>query len=58
MEIRAVQSGFWSFPDTENYLGIITLFGAMFPMEEIIFWMTLGPSVAIAYYELFTDDGA
>ena len=57
MEIRAVQLGFWSFPNTENYLGMITLFGATFPMEEIAFWMTLGPVVAIAYYELFADDG-
>ncbi len=57
MEIRAVRLGLWAFPDTENYLGVITLFGATFPVEEIVFWMTLGPIVAIAYYELFADDG-
>lgn len=58
MEIRAVQEGLWAFRDTSNYLGIMTLFGAAFPIEEIMFWMALGPSVAIAYYELFADDGA
>lgn len=57
MEIRAVQYDLWSFHDIKNYLGLITIFGATFPIEEIIFWMTLGPSVAIAYYELFADDG-
>ena len=57
MEIRAVQYGLWSFPDINNYLGVITLSGAAFPIEEIIFWMMLAPSVALAYYELFADDG-
>lgn len=57
MEIRALQLGLWSFPDIKNYLGLITIFDATFPMEEILFWMTLGPIVAIAYYELFADDG-
>ncbi len=57
MEIRAVQYGLWSFHDVKNYLGLITISGATFPIEEIIFWMALGPSVAIAYYELFADDG-
>ena len=57
MEIRTVQYGLWSFHDVKNYLGVITLFGAAFPIEEIIFWMTLAPSVALAYYELFVDDG-
>jgi len=57
MEIRAVQYGLWSFSDARNYFGLITIFGATFPIEEIIFWMALAPSVAIAYYELFADDG-
>lgn len=57
MEIKTVQCGLWAFYDTPNYLGMITLFGATFPIEEVIFWMALGPSVAIAYYELFADDG-
>ncbi|MEK7099017.1 MAG: hypothetical protein AAB916_00695 [Patescibacteria group bacterium] len=57
MEIRAVQYGLWSFTDMQNYIGTVTLFSALFPIEEIIFWMTLGPSVAIGYYELFADDG-
>ena len=57
MEIQAVRFGLWSFHNYPNYLAIITLFGAAFPVEEIIFWMTLGPVVAITYYELFADDG-
>ena len=57
MEIRAVQYGLWTFHDTANYLGTITIFGAAFPVEEVIFWMLLGPIVAVAYYETFADDG-
>ncbi len=57
MEIRAVQYGLWAFHDLKNYLGVFTLFGARFPVEEVIFWMALGPGVAVAYYELFADDG-
>lgn len=57
MEITAVRMGLWSFPNTGNYLGLVTLCGATFPIEEIIFWMTLGPGVAIMYYELYADDG-
>lgn len=56
MEIRAVQFGLWSFHDIRNYLGLVTLFSATFPIEEVLFWMALGPSVALAYYELFADD--
>ncbi len=56
MEVRAIQFGLWSFQDTQNYFGLVTLFNATFPIEELIFWMTLGPSVALAYYEFFADD--
>jgi hypothetical protein len=57
MEIRAVRAGLWAFSDTPNYLAIITVAGVSFPAEEIVFWMILGPVVALAYYELFADDG-
>lgn len=56
MEIQALRFGLWSFPDVQNYLGLVTFFGVAFPIEELIFWMILGPSAAIAYYEIFADD--
>lgn len=57
MEIQAVRFGLWSFADTQNYVGLITLFGAAFPVEEVIFWMLSAPAVAVVYYEFFIDDG-
>ncbi len=56
MEIQAVRFGLWSFADTQNYIGLITLFGATFPVEEVLFWMMASPLVAIVYYEFFIDD--
>ena len=56
MEIQAVRFGLWSFTDTQNYVGLITLFGAAFPIEEVFFWMAAGPAVTIVYYEFFIDD--
>lgn len=57
MEIQALRFGFWSFSDVQNYLYLVTIFGATFPLEEIVFWMVLGPSAVTAYYEIFADDG-
>lgn len=58
MEIRAVQLGWWSFPDINNYIGVFNIFGAIFPVEELIFWMILSTSFVLGYYELYVDDNA
>lgn len=56
MEVQAVKEGWWLFPDVKNYIGTIALFGATFPVEELIFWMILSTSFLLAYYELYVDD--
>lgn len=58
MEISAVRNNGWSFPDIENYIGTITVFGAMFPLEELVFWMILSPAFLLTYYEIYVDDNA
>ncbi len=37
MEIQAVRFGLWSFADASKYAALTTLFGASFPVEEIVF---------------------
>lgn len=56
MEVQAVRLNKWWFPNHENYIGSITLFGAYIPLEEVIFWMGFYTIIILAYYEIFVDD--
>lgn len=44
---------YWIFPGT--YIGMMTIFGVHFPVEELIFWIALFPVGVLAYYELYDD---
>lgn len=47
-EIVANMLGFWSFPSIE-YLGMVHLFGQIFPVEEFVAWMILFPLAVLAF---------
>jgi hypothetical protein len=54
-ELTALKLDQWRFPG--EYIGTMTLFGLVFPLEEFVFWIVLGTPIILAYYELFIDDG-
>jgi len=54
-ELTSLKTNLWSFPG--QYIGLVTLFGLTFPIEEFIFWICLGAPSVIAYYEFSIDDG-
>lgn len=54
-EITALKLGWWTFP-SHQYIGMVSLAGVSFPLEEFFFWfMVLSPAI-LAYYEAFDDD--
>ncbi len=53
-DIVALKTGAWYYPG--EYVGKVQIFGAIFPFEELFFWMMLYASSIVAYYELFVDD--
>ncbi len=56
LEIIGVRLGNWVFPN-HGFIGYATIFGATFPIEEVLFWMMWYPATVVAYYEYFIDDG-
>ena len=56
LEIIGVRLGNWAFPD-HGFIGYATIFGATFPIEEVLFWMIWYSATVVAYYEYFLDDG-
>jgi hypothetical protein len=54
-ELTALTLDQWRFPG--EYIGTISLFGLIFPIEEFVFWIMLGTPIILSYYELFIDDG-
>ena len=54
-EMGALTAGQWTFPGTD-YIGWISVFGLGFPLEELVFWMSLATASLLAYYEFFGDD--
>ncbi|MBI3036072.1 hypothetical protein HYY71_07170 [Candidatus Woesearchaeota archaeon] len=54
-EITALKLGQWTFPG-KQYLGLISLFGVKFPLEELFFWIMLGAVSVISFYELFDNN--
>lgn len=54
-EITALKLGWWYFPG-HNFVGMVSIFGTTFPIEELIFWIILfAPAVACAF-EYLDDD--
>ncbi|MFA5184529.1 MAG: hypothetical protein WC456_03300 [Patescibacteria group bacterium] len=54
-EITALYLGWWSFPGRE-IIGSVVLGRLSFPIEELLFWMTLGAVGLLSFYEFFDDD--
>lgn len=49
-EITALLLNQWTFPTEHQVIGYINLGVARFPLEELIFWIILGPVAASLYY--------
>jgi len=54
-EVTALKLGWWAFPGTE-FVGWVSIFGTMFPIEELVFWLILFSTAVLSYYEYFDDD--
>lgn len=54
-EVVALRQGWWTFPST-RYLGIVSVAGVRFPLEEFVFWFMLFTTSVLAFYETFDDD--
>ena len=53
-EIVTLKTGGWIF--LGQYVGTVTVFGLIFPFEELFFWMMMYAASVISYYEFFLDD--
>jgi|SRR3989344_376048 len=54
LELVGLRLGYWVFPGT-HYIGMISILGLSFPLEEFIFVICLGGFAACTYYEFFTN---
>lgn len=54
-ELTALHTHQWYFPG--QYIGIISVTGVTFPIEELVLFITFSTFSFLAYYELFVDDG-
>lgn len=55
IELTSLQYGLWRFPG--QYIGLVNMFGVVFPIEEFIFWICLCAPAIVAWYEFSIDDG-
>jgi hypothetical protein len=55
--LTSIQNGYWYYPG-ENFIGWVSIGSYRFPIEELIFWMTLLSSAIIVYFEFFDDNRA
>lgn len=51
-EITALLLGQWTFPAEHQFIGYVDFGAVRFPLEELIFWITLG-SIAVSLYYAF-----
>ena len=47
--------GHWLYPGT-RYIGTITIWNSVLPIDELLFWVILGAPALIAWYEVCADD--
>jgi hypothetical protein len=55
-EFTALARYWWFFPSDSKYLGIVSVFGVSFPLEELLFSLMLYSVAVVAWYEFFDDD--
>ena len=53
-EITALHLDLWRFPG--DYVGLVSMLGVSFPIEELIFWMILSSLIGSIYYEWNFDN--
>ncbi|MCA9352128.1 hypothetical protein KC866_01940 [Patescibacteria group bacterium] len=53
-EIVALEKNLWSFPG--EYIGVISILGHAFPVEEFIFWIIFSSAIATAFHEYGVDN--
>ncbi len=54
-EIIALRLQLGTYPG--KYVGLISIFGVQFPIEELVFWIMLSAPSFVLCYEYFVDDG-
>jgi hypothetical protein len=54
-ELTSLLIGSWWWPG--EYLWPITIFGHIFPLDDVIIWYFLSTPTLIGGYEIFMDDG-
>ena len=54
-ELVGLKGSHWYF-NGENFIATFNLLGHKLPLEEIVFWWSLGVPGIICWYELFGDD--
>ncbi len=54
VEMIALGHNQWYFHG--QYIGIVSLFGYVFPFEELFFWILMSSTIVLSYYETFIDD--
>jgi hypothetical protein len=52
-ELLALHNGFWTFPGV--YIGVVSVFGYAFPVEELVFLVCLCSAAVIATYALYKN---
>ena len=45
----------WMFPG--KYVGLVTVIGIAFPIEELLVWIIASSAIVATYYEFCIDDG-
>lgn len=56
-ELTALSLHQWYFPNENQFLFYVNIFGHRFPFEELFFWIFIGAVWGLVYYEFFDDDG-
>lgn len=53
-EITALSLRWWDFPGTA-FIGWVSIFSTRFPLEELVFWITLLAMAVVAHFKFFYD---
>lgn len=54
-ELSGLYANQWEFNEGK-FIDLVGISGLRFPIEELAFWIILGPVWILSYYEYFADD--
>jgi hypothetical protein len=54
-EITALKLGWWVFPGP-YFIGMVSIFGVSFPIEELLFWFILFALGVLTFFEYFDNN--